>query len=111
MQKNSYHCFTLREEYLADFLKRFDMNNLLSADGGQDAVPCGILRKMFSVIDNNNDMNAEIYFFKDRIKRIYGKSTLLKTTVQFIWICMKCHNRNFELHYCTAKIKIKSASN
>ena len=78
MQKNSYHCFTLREEYLADFLKRFDMNNLLSADGGQDAVPCGILRKMFSVIDNNNDMNAEIYFFKRSNKTNIWEEYLVK---------------------------------
>ena len=50
-RKNTGIIVSLREEYLADFLKRFDMNNLLSSDKGQNILPCGILRKMFSVIE------------------------------------------------------------
>ena len=55
MQKNTGIIVSLREEYLADFLKRFDMNNLLSKEEGQDINPRGILKKMFSVIENNAD--------------------------------------------------------
>lgn len=55
-RKNTGIIVSLREEYLADFLKWFDMNNLLSADRGQDIVPCGIFKKMFSIIEKKNDM-------------------------------------------------------
>lgn len=55
-KKNTGIIVSLREEYLADFLKRFDMNNLLSVGERQDAVPCGILRKMLSVIEKKNEM-------------------------------------------------------
>ena len=60
-RKNTGIIVSLREEYLADFLKRFDMNNFLSADQGQDVVPCGILRKMFSVIEKKNDMYSSAH--------------------------------------------------
>ena len=77
-KRNTAIIVSLREEYLADFLKLFDMNNLLSSDGGQDALPCGILRKMFSVIDNNNDMNAEVSFFKRSTKTNIWEDHLVK---------------------------------
>ena len=55
-KKNTGVIVSLREEYLADFLKRFDMNNLLSDDNGQYDVSSGILRKISSVVERKNDM-------------------------------------------------------
>lgn len=53
-RKNSAIIVSLREEYLADFLKQFDMNNLLSSDGEADIVPRGILKEMVSVIEKKD---------------------------------------------------------
>ena len=77
-KKNTGIIVSLREEYLADFLKQFDMNNLLSEDGGEDAVPCGILKKVFSVIDNPNDMNDEISLLKRSTKTNLWEGQLIK---------------------------------
>lgn len=71
-KKNTGIIVSLREEYLADFLKRFDMNNLLTADEGQAVVPCGILKKMFSVIEKKND-------------RRLGESSLLRPAKTNLW--------------------------
>ncbi|MBQ7562103.1 MAG: ATP-binding protein [Synergistaceae bacterium] len=57
-RKNTGIIISLREEYLADFLKKFDMNNLLSAEEGSDHASHGIFRKLFSVIEKKNDMNS-----------------------------------------------------
>lgn len=70
-RKNTGIIVSLREEYLADFLKRFDMNNLLSVDEGQAVVPCGILKKMFSVIEKKNENSVG--------------SSLLRPTKTNIW--------------------------
>ena len=58
-KKNTGIIVSLREEYLANFLKRFDMNNLLSAKERKDIIPSGILKKMFSIIEKKNDMYFE----------------------------------------------------
>ncbi|MBR1728767.1 MAG: hypothetical protein IJ728_04515 [Selenomonadaceae bacterium] len=55
-KKNTGFIISLREEYLADFLKRFDMNNLLSEDKEQVVIKSGILKKMISVIEKKSDM-------------------------------------------------------
>lgn len=55
-RKNTGVIVSLREEYLADFLKRFDMNNLLSDGKEHIDVPSGILRKISSVVERKNDI-------------------------------------------------------
>ena len=64
--KNTSIIVSLREEYLADFLKRFDMNNLLSEDKVQDSVPSGLLKKMFGVVDTEDDIRTRSVLFSLR---------------------------------------------
>ena len=71
-KKNTGIIVSLREEYLADFLKRFDMNNLLSVDEKQTVVSCGILKKMFSEIEKKNDVRSLV-------------SSLLRPTNVNVW--------------------------
>ena len=52
-RKNTGIILSLREEYLAEFMKRFDMNNLLSPDDESSVIPRGILRQMISIIEKN----------------------------------------------------------
>lgn len=50
--ENTAVIITLREEYLADFLKMFDMNNLLGSE--EDRVEqTGVLREMVSVVERS----------------------------------------------------------
>ncbi len=86
-KKNTGIIVSLREEYLADFLKRFDMNNLLTVDEGQAVVPCGILKKMFSVIEKKNERHP-------------GDSSLLRPAKTNVW--EDCSIKNNEtLHFDT----------
>ena len=62
-RRNTGIIVSLREEYLADFLKKFDMNNLLSTEKGQEQAPSGIFRKLFSVIEKKNDMHSMSFSF------------------------------------------------
>lgn len=57
---------SLREEYLADFLKRFDMNNLMSSSDEGNIVPRGILRELYSVIEKRNERSAYSAFNRPR---------------------------------------------
>ena len=61
-KKNTGIIVSLREEYLADFLTRFDMNNLLSTNEKSTSVPCGILKEMFSVLEKKNDVATTLLF-------------------------------------------------
>lgn len=56
-KKNTGIIVSLREDYLAAFLKRFDMNNLLSVNERKNAAPSGILQEMFSAVEKKNDMH------------------------------------------------------
>ena len=58
-RKNTGIIVSLREDYLAAFLKRFDMNNLLSVNERKEAVPRGILQEMFSLVEKKNDMHLK----------------------------------------------------
>ena len=67
-KKNIGIIVSLREEYLADFLKRFDMNNLLAGDEEQSVIPCGILKKMFRIIEKKHDMPPVTFSLLQPIK-------------------------------------------
>lgn len=73
-KKNTGIIVSLREEYLADFLKRFDMNNLLSVDEEQTDISCGILKKVFSVLENENYMYSMPSTFSQQTKtKVWGE--------------------------------------
>ena len=77
-KKNTGIIVSLREEYLADFLKRFDMNNLLSEEAGQDINPRGILKKMFSAMENNAGTSSRASLLLRPIKTTVWKDYTIK---------------------------------
>lgn len=77
-RKNTGVIVSLREEYLADFLKRFDLNNLLSVDEEKSDVPCGILKKMLSVIEIKNDIDSDANSFFRPNKTIIWENCNIK---------------------------------
>lgn len=77
-KKNTGIIVSLREEYLADFLKRFDMNNLLSEEEGQDINPRGILKKMFSAMENNVGTSSRASLLLRPIKTTVWKDYTIK---------------------------------
>ncbi len=77
-RKNTGIILSLREEYLADFLKKFDMNNLLSTEKRQDTAPHGIFRKLFSVIEKKNNLNSNNVSFSRPMKTSIWESYNIK---------------------------------
>ncbi len=57
-RENTGIIVSLREEYLADFLKRFDMNNMMSSGMEGFVEPSGILKTMISPIEIRIGGNA-----------------------------------------------------
>ncbi len=52
--KNTAVIISMREEYLANFLKQFDMNNLLSSDEAPGVQPIGVLQSLMNIILKND---------------------------------------------------------
>ena len=77
-RKNTGIIVSLREEYLADFLKRFDLNNLLSVYEKKSDVPCGILKKMLSVIEIKNNIDSVTTSFFRPAKTIVWEDCNIK---------------------------------
>lgn len=77
-RKNTGVIVSLREEYLASFLKRFDMNNLLSVPLEQNVEPCGILRKLVSIIENKNNNFSVFSSFLEPIKTDIWEQHIIK---------------------------------
>ena len=77
-RKNTGIIVSLREEYLADFLKRFDMNNLLSESEEKTDVPGGILKKMLSVIEIKTDTDSLVNSFLRPSKTIIWEDYNIK---------------------------------
>ena len=49
--ENTAVIISMREEYLADFLKQFDMNNLLASDETAGVEPRGVLQPIINIIE------------------------------------------------------------
>ena len=77
-RKNTGIIVSLREEYLADFLKKFDMNNLLSTEKVQDLTPHGTFRKLFSVIEKKSDMHSNTALILRPTKKSIWESHTIK---------------------------------
>lgn len=77
-KKNTGIIISLREEYLADFLKRFDMNNLLSEDEMQNPISGGVLQKMFSVVELKDDRNSAAFSLLNQNKTEVWQNQTIK---------------------------------
>ena len=72
-RENTGVIVSLREEYLADFLKQFDMNDLLAPGDETNVIPRGILREMVSIIENRPvTRSASVSVVRGRRSIMYG---------------------------------------